>query len=171
MLDLERLALSFASKAHANQRRRYTDEPYIVHPIAVAEIVRSVPHTPEMIAAALLHDVVEDTPVELEQIRNEFGDKVADLVDWLTDASKPSDGNRAVRKAIDRRHSAAAPAEAQTIKLADVIDNTHTISARDPDFWRVYRREKLALLEVMRLGDSTLMARALALCERTGDDQ
>lgn len=166
MDDLEKRALAFATKAHASidHRRKYTGDAYIVHPIAVAEIVRSVPHTPAMIAGAYLHDVVEDTPVVLDQIRDEFGDEVADLVDWLTDVSKPSDGNRAIRKAIDRRHSAAAPAEAQTIKLADLIDNTHTISAHDPDFWRVYRREKLALLEVMCLGDATLMSRALALC-------
>lgn len=166
MADLETRALAFATEAHGSidHRRKYTGDPYIVHPIAVAEIVRSVPHTPEMIAAAYLHDVVEDTPVGLDEIREEFGDEVADLVDRLTDVSKPSDGNRAVRKAIDRRHLAAAPAEAQTIKLADLIDNTLTISVHDPDFWRVYRREKLALLEVMCLGDPTLMSRALALC-------
>jgi (p)ppGpp synthase/HD superfamily hydrolase len=80
--ELERCALEFATTAHAsiNQRRKYTGEPYIVHPIAVAELVRSVPHTPEMIAAAYLHDVVEDTPVTIEEIREEFGPQVAELV-------------------------------------------------------------------------------------------
>ena len=65
--DLEQRALAFARRAHESidHRRKYTDEPYIVHPIAVAELVKSVPHTPEMVAAAYLHDVVEDTPVTI----------------------------------------------------------------------------------------------------------
>lgn len=165
MFNLEKRALDFATAAHAgiDQRRKYTGDPYIVHPIAVAGIVRGVPHTPAMIAAAYLHDVVEDTPVTIEQIRDRFGDEVAELVGWLTDISKPADGNRATRKALDRGHIAAAPADAQTIKLADLIDNTATISALDPDFWRVYRREKIALLDVMLRGDQTLMAKARAL--------
>ncbi|MVA99819.1 HD domain-containing protein [Nitratireductor sp. CAU 1489] len=155
-------ALVFATTAHAavGQQRKYTGEPYIVHPIAVAEIVKSVPHTPEMIAAALLHDVVEDTLVTIEEIEAQFGAKVAELVGWLTDVSKPEDGNRAKRKAMDRDHIAKAPPEAKTIKLADLIDNTASIKARDPDFWRVYRREKAALLNVLQEGDKSLLERA-----------
>lgn len=89
MNELEARAHAFATDAHGDidQRRKYTGEPYIVHPIAVAELVRSVPHTPEMIAAALLHDVVEDTPVTIEGIETEFGARVAELVGWLTDVS------------------------------------------------------------------------------------
>lgn len=128
--------------------------------MAVAEIVRSVPHTPEMLVAAYLHDVVEDTPVTLEAVVAEFGPVVGELVDWLTDVSKPEDGNRQVRKELDRQHMARAIPAAKTIKLADLIDNTLTIKARDPQFWRVYRREKLALLEVLREGDRTLWEKA-----------
>ncbi|CDX26726.1 Uncharacterized 19.2 kDa protein in cobO 3'region (modular protein) [Mesorhizobium plurifarium] len=166
-LNIVDLALSVASEAHGsiNQKRKYSNEDYVAHPIAVAEIVRSVPHTPEMVAAALLHDVVEDTPVEQAQILRDFGHKVADLVSWLTDVSKPEDGNRAARKALDRDHIAGAPSEAKTIKLADLIDNTSTIKERDPDFWKIYRLEKLALLEVLKDGDPTLWARAAAQCE------
>lgn len=160
--DLCDRALKFARKAHGsiNQRRKYTGEPYIVHPIAVAEIVRTVPHTPEMIAAAYLHDVVEDTAVTLEEVKTEFGREVAELVGWLTDVSTPADGNRRTRKAIDREHSARAPASAQTIKLADLIDNTKAIKPHDPGFWEVYRREKNQLLEVLTKGDRTLWLRA-----------
>ncbi|WP_210325037.1 HD domain-containing protein [Mesorhizobium silamurunense] len=160
-------AYSFAAAAHGSvkQLRKYTGEPYIVHPVAVAEIVKSVPHTPEMIVAALLHDTVEDTPATFEDIEEEFGPRVAGLVRWLTDVSKPSDGNRAARKALDLAHIAQAPPEAKTIKLADLIDNTSTIKERDPDFWRVYRHEKLRLLEVLKDGDATLWARAAAQCE------
>ena len=160
--ELEAQALAFAKAAHGSidQRRKYTGEPYIVHPVAVAELVRSVPHTPEMVAAAYLHDVVEDTPVTIKEIDAAFGPVVGELVDWLTDVSRPADGNRRVRKELDRQHLAKAPPAAKTIKLADLIDNTLTIRAHDLSFWRVYRREKLALLEVLTEGDPTLWKRA-----------
>ena len=160
--DLETRALDFARSAHESidQRRKYTGEAYIVHPVAVAELVKSVPHSEAMVAAALLHDVVEDTPVTIGQVAAEFGEEVATLVAWLTDVSKPQDGNRAARKQLDLEHLRDAPAAAKTIKLADLIDNTRTIKARDPSFWKVYRREKLALLRVLKEGDQTLWQQA-----------
>lgn len=166
--SLEQRALDFARAAHESidQRRKHTGEPYIVHPIAVAELVKTVPHTPEMIAAALMHDVVEDTPIGLEAIRSEFGDGVATLVDWLTDVSRPSDGNRRIRKRLDLDHLAAAPAEAQTIKFADLIDNSRTISVHDRGFWPVYRREMLDLLDALKRGDEALRRQALAAAGR-----
>ena len=162
MTELETRARLFATAAHAavGQLRKYTHEPYIVHPAEVARIVRSVPHTDSMLAAAWLHDTVEDTGVTLELIRAEFGAEVADLVGWLTDVSRPDHGNRAQRKAVDRAHTAAAPAEAQTVKLADLISNTRSIVAHDPKFADVYLAEKRLLLEVMHRGDSTLMEMA-----------
>jgi (p)ppGpp synthase/HD superfamily hydrolase len=114
--------------------------------------------TEAMVAAAHLHDVVEDTGVTIETVRDEFGSEVADLVSWLTDVSRPEDGNRAHRKARDREHTAAAPAEAQTVKLADLISNTRSIMAHDPKFAVTYLEEKRALLAVMTRGDATLMA-------------
>jgi (p)ppGpp synthase/HD superfamily hydrolase len=162
MTMIER-ARVFATAAHAavKQVRKYTFEPYIVHPAEVAGMIDSLEGaTFEMVAAAWLHDVVEDTGVSLEVIRAEFGDKVAELVGWLTDVSKPEDGNRAVRKAIDREHTARAPAEAQTVKLADLIANSRSILAHDPAFARVYLEEKRMLLEVLTRGDATLMAQA-----------
>ena len=156
-------ARMFAHGAHfaVGQLRKYTNEPYIVHPFEVASIVATVPSaTPEMIAAAWLHDVVEDTEVTLDQIHLVFGADVAKLVFWLTDTSKPEDGNRAARKAIDRAHIAAAPAEAQTVKLADLISNTKSIMAHDPEFAKVYLEEKRLLLEVMTKGHPALMAEA-----------
>ena len=106
--DLVRRALAFATLAHGDQKRKYTGEMYIVHPIEVMEIVKTVPHDDAMLAAALLHDVVEDTDVTLDEVRSAFGDDVAALVDDLTDVSKPEDGNRKTRKAMDREHSAQA---------------------------------------------------------------
>ena len=152
----------FATAAHAavKQVRKYTFEPYIVHPAEVASIVATVPHTDEMLAAAWLHDTVEDTGVTIVDIQAEFGNKVAELVGWLTDVSTPEQGNRAVRKAIDREHTAMAPAAAATVKLADLIANSRSILAHDPAFARVYLEEKRMLLEVLTRGDATLMAQA-----------
>jgi (p)ppGpp synthase/HD superfamily hydrolase len=162
-VELVLKARTFATAAHAAvaQLRKYTNEPYIVHPAEVFQIVSTVwGATPEMLAAAWLHDVVEDTGVTIEVIRQEFGDKVAELVGWLTDVSRPEQGNRATRKAIDRAHTAMAPAEAQTIKLADLISNTRSIMQHDEKFAKTYLEEKRMLLEVMTKGDATLMAEA-----------
>jgi len=162
MTDIVEKARVFATAAHAavSQLRKYTHEPYIVHPTEVVSIVRTVPHTPAMLAAAWLHDVVEDTGVPIETIRTEFGEEVAELVGWLTDVSRPEQGNRSVRKAIDRAHTAMAPAAAQTVKLADLISNSRSIMAHDPKFAVTYLAEKRQLLAVMTRGDATLMAEA-----------
>lgn len=149
----------FATAAHAavGQKRKYTGEDYIVHPKEVAEIVAGVPGaTDTMVAAAYLHDVVEDTSVTLETIKIEFGEEVATLVEWLTDVSKPEDGNRAARRAIDRAHTAGAPPEAQTIKLADLLSNCSSIKMYDPEFAKVYLDEKRQLMQVLHKGDKTL---------------
>ena len=160
---LELRAKEFATVAHEGQLRKYTGAPYIVHPAAVVEILREVTDDPAMLAAAWLHDVVEDTPVTIEEIEDEFGFTVAELVRHLTDVSKPSNGNRATRKALDREHLAAAPARAQTIKLADIIDNAASISTHDPKFAKVYKEEALALIHVLGDGDPGLRSRAFEL--------
>jgi (p)ppGpp synthase/HD superfamily hydrolase len=167
--NLEKRAKIFAIRWHdsIDQKRKYTGESYWKHPVAVAELVKTVPHTPEMIAAALLHDCVEDTPCTIEEIEDEFGPLVALYVRWLTDVSKPSDGNREIRKAIDRQHTADAPEQVKTIKLADLIDNSKSILARDPDFARVYLREKRLLLDdALKEGDATLWAMADEICRK-----
>ena len=164
MTDIVARADAFAARAHSaiNHKRKYTGDDYIVHPREVAAIVATVPHTPEMLAAALLHDTVEDTGVTIETIRTEFGAVVAGLVADLTDVSTPGGGNRAIRKGIDLAHTAGASPSAKTIKLADLLSNTASIVAHDPGFARVYLKEKAAMLEVMTDGDATLLARAKA---------
>ena len=164
MTDIVARADAFAAKAHSaiNHKRKYTGDDYIVHPREVAAIVATVSHTPEMLAAALLHDTVEDTGVGIETIRAEFGAVVAGLVADLTDVSTPGGGNRAIRKGIDLAHTAGASPSAKTIKLADLLSNTASIVAHDPGFARVYLKEKAAMLEVMTDGDATLLARAKA---------
>jgi (p)ppGpp synthase/HD superfamily hydrolase len=167
-MDIVEKARVFATAAHAAaaQLRKYTNEPYIVHPTEVASIVSQHGGTNEQIAAAWLHDVVEDTGVTLEIIKAEFGSEVADLVGWLTDVSRPEQGNRATRKAIDRAHTAMAPAEAQTIKLADLISNCTSIKEHDEAFAKIYFEEKRLLLEVLTKGNQVLWDRASKIVEK-----
>ena len=154
-------AVKFATKAHGTQVRKYHGTPYISHPLAVAEIVKSVPHTEEMLVAAVLHDVVEDTPVTIDEIATEFGPVVAELVHFLTDVSVLEDGNRAHRKQLDAEHNSKGPAGAQTIKVADLIHNSTDISSHDPRFWQTYKGEKLQTLNLLDKADASLKARAL----------
>jgi len=150
---LNRIALAeiFAKTAHraVGQKRKYTGECYTVHTSHVAELVESFGGSEEMICAAHLHDVVEDTDIVIGDVEEVFGSDVASLVDWLTDVSKPEDGNRAVRKEKDRQHSAEAPAEAQTIKCCDLISNAASILPHDPSFATVYLKEMGLLLDAM----------------------
>ena len=154
-------AIEFASKAHGNQVRKYSRVPYIEHPIAVMEIVKTVPtHTPEMLVAAVLHDVVEDTNVTLHDIQLEFGYDVSELVMHVTDISTPEDGNRLSRKRKDAKWYAQGSADAQTIKVADFIDNTRDIAQNDPRFWETYKMEKLYALDLLELADTDLWHQA-----------
>ncbi len=185
-MNLTEKALAFATAAHGEQKRKYTGAPYIEHPIRVAELVRGAGGTDEMIAAAYLHDVVEDVPfphlLEISRVEDQyyegahlnnsdrdnklsilytcFGERVTRLVEMVTDVSFPSDGNRKARKQKDLEHLAQASPEGKTIKLADLIDNSKDIAKNDPDFAKVYMREKAALLPVLIGGNDKLWMRA-----------
>lgn len=165
--SLPQRALEFAAHAHASvgQVRKYTGAPYIQHPIAVAQLVSTVTTDEVMLAAAFLHDTVEDTRVTLGEIEAEFGSDVARLVNDLTDVSSPEDGNRAQRKAIDLAHTAQADPRAKTVKLADMVDNTRLIAHHDRAFARIYLAEKSRLLEVLGEGDQELFALAVRTLE------
>lgn len=162
MANLAARALTFATNAHAGQFRKYTGEPYIRHPMNVADIaVRGYPHaslqTLDVVrATAYLHDVVEDCGVKLDEIEEKFGKRVAMNVFYLTDVSRKEDGNRAYRKKLDRWHIAYAPQMAKTVKLADLLDNSWSIVTHDPDFANIYLREKSELLKTMRGGSYRL---------------
>lgn len=153
-------AREFAIHAHRNHKRKYTNEPYFVHLEEVAKMVEAVGGTPEMIAAAYLHDSVEDVGVTLLEIMVEFGPQVMSLVEMLTDVSKPSDGNREIRKNIDFQHTAQASPNAKTIKLADLISNTGSIVQYDKDFAKVYLKEKERLLPMLKEGNVELFNKA-----------
>ena len=171
MQDLVKRAQEFATQAHRriDQRRKYTNQPYDAHLKAVADIVASVSDDAETIASAWLHDTLEDTPATYEDIESEFGTTVAIMVDELTDVSRPSDGNRAVRKAIDREHLAHAGRKAKTVKLADLIDNCRDIVKHDEAFGRIFVTEASALLEVLEGGEPRLLSRARKIIAGSGE--
>tara|TARA_R110000824_G_C14861106_1_gene641211 strand:- start:42 stop:587 length:546 start_codon:yes stop_codon:yes gene_type:complete len=157
-------ALRYAAEAHGDQKRKYTGKPYIIHPIAVAQTVASVTDDCNMISAAFLHDVIEDTDRTYEDIRDAgFGYEVAEYVLGMTDVSVLSDGNRATRKRLDLEHLAVQSSQVQTIKLADLIDNSHSIITHDGSFAPVYMAEKKLLLEVLTKGDGSLREKALGI--------
>jgi (p)ppGpp synthase/HD superfamily hydrolase len=160
--ELEMRAIIFASKKHAsiNHKRKYSQEDYINHPRRVANMVRDAESaTIEMLAASWLHDTVEDTDTTLGEIFELFGRDVADLVEMLTDVAKPEDGNRSVRVKINLDHTKQSSPEAQTIKLADLIDNSISIFDNDKSFSKVYANEKREMMSFLKQGDEVLFGR------------
>tara|TARA_E500000318_G_scaffold4934_3_gene5080 strand:- start:7899 stop:8408 length:510 start_codon:yes stop_codon:yes gene_type:complete len=152
-------AVTFATKAHKGQVRKYTHEPYVTHPIAVMNIVKSVPHTTEMLMAAALHDVVEDTPFTVEDIRKHFGNKVAVLVEALTHDKSDERGKlkRAERKRLDRLQDAENDEDAQTIRAADMLHNAPSMKKYDPKFWEKVKLEMTETIKVLTKADNTLL--------------
>ena len=173
MLTIIERAASYAKAAHESidQRRKFTNKPYIVHPRAVAEIVASVTDDKEMICAAWLHDVVEDTPRTIEQITDEFSKPIARLVDELTNVTINLHGNREKKAEVNRAHTAGISRRAKTIKLADVIDNLTGIFNNetgnlDTEWAGEYVSEKALLLTVLTEGDPLLFDHANDLVKR-----
>lgn len=126
-------AIIFAVKAHAGTERRGKGFPYIVHPMEAMEIVATITPDQELLAAAALHDVVEDTDVSADELRREFGDRIAALVvaesDVFEDGVSEEDSWHARKKAaIDRL--ARAPYEAKIVAMGDKLSNMRAI-ARD----------------------------------------
>ncbi|MEN4127337.1 HD domain-containing protein [Serratia marcescens] len=158
-------AMLFAKENHEliNHLRKYTNEPYINHLASVVRIVQSVEHTDEMLAAAWLHDTVEDTSVELFNIKEIFGCTISSYVEMLTDISKESDGNRIIRKNIDLIHLSKSYPDVKTIKIADIIDNAIDIFNNDKKFSRVYAVESARLLTVLTEGNSLLYEKAISI--------
>jgi len=160
-------AAAFARHAHAGQKRKYNDRPFIVHPARVAGRVAVHGRATEaMVAAALLHDVVEDTPHTLEEVAAEFGPEVARLVGELTNPSKGSDAPRRERKRQDREHLTRISVEAKIIKLLDRIDNLREMAAAPRGFVRLYCEESRLLAEVIGDADPDLKAELLESVQR-----
>lgn len=164
MSDLAYRAMVFARDKHQGHKRKYTGNPYADHLAEVAGIVASVrPSDQEAIAAAWLHDCVEDQGVSLDTLIEEFGSTVARGVMFLSDMEQ---GNRAERKAASRARLAIAPHWVQTIKCADLISNTSSIVQHDPKFAAIYLEEKRLLLAVLTRADERLLEMVRAQAEQ-----
>ncbi len=133
--------------AHSDQRRA-SGEPYYMHPIAVAEIIISLGMDSESIAAALLHDVIEDTEYGYDYVKSEFGKSVADLVDGVTKLGKiPLESRESAQAENIRKMLIAMSHDIRVIiiKLADRLHNMRTIDAKSP---QSQRDKSLETLEV-----------------------
>lgn len=162
----------FADRAHGDQMRKYTPERYIIHPVRVMKICQKYSGDLSVHAAALLHDVLEDTPVTREEIRQFLSGlmtepqvaKTINLVIELTDVFIKKDYpklNRRKRKALETDRLSKTSADAQTIKYADLIDNALDIIHHDPQFGRVFVYEAKTLLSAMRKGNDDLRQLAI----------
>ena len=167
--ELLHRAIRIATVAHHGQNRKYIDVPYISHPLSVMMRVRAVSNNEVLLAAAILHDVLEDgpNPVEAdEEILRLCGSDVIKLVRELTDTYTTTHFphmNRAERKAAERLTWEHKSADAKTIKLADVIDNTESVSETDGEFFRLYLQEKREMLTALQLGDERLYRQAVSI--------
>lgn len=138
-------AMALAVQAHEGQMRKEADVPYIVHPVSVALILARNGFADTVIAAALVHDVVEDTSVSLPELRQELGDAVADLVAPVThDDTLPWEAKKLAYIEAVRNTSEGAMA----VSLADKIANAHSLLAahhvQGPEIWKYFNagREK-----------------------------
>ena len=142
-------ALAFATESHEGQRRR-SGEPYIIHPILVASIVAKITEDESMVIAALLHDVVEDTPVTIEEVKVRYGDDVAHLVGGLTKIDTLRDQNlissisdeKLIVSALSFRKMLLASIEdvrVLVVKLCDRLHNMLTLDALPP-----HKQERIA---------------------------
>ena len=143
--DLLDRAIVFAVKAHHNTERRGKGFPYIVHPMEAVEIVATLTTDQELLAAAALHDTIEDTEVTIEQLRAEFGDRVANLVyaesDRFTEGVSEEDSwHDRKQAAIDRL--AAAPHDAKMVAMGDKLSNMRAIwrdyQVKGDELWNIF---------------------------------
>ena len=142
-------ATRFAVEAHAGTERRGKGFPYIIHPMEAAAIVATITPDPEILAAAILHDVVEDTDCTVDELRREFGDRIAELVaseseDPMADLSEEASWHARKQAAIDRL--AQAPHDAKIVAMGDKLSNMRAI-ARDheqigDEIWNLFHTKE-----------------------------
>lgn len=150
-LDTELLdrAIIFAVNSHKGTERRGKGFPYVVHPLEAVSIVATMTRDQELLAAAALHDTIEDTSVTMEDIRSQFGDKVASLVEEESDkfaegVSEEDSWHDRKKAAIDRL--AAASREAKMVALGDKLSNARAI-------WRDYKEKGDELWKIFHAKD------------------
>jgi (p)ppGpp synthase/HD superfamily hydrolase len=164
--------ISLAKELHGDQKRKYTGEPYVNHTIQVAKIVKNYGGDDNMVYAAVLHDVLEDTPIReldlldrlLDILNTKDSIDVLKLVKELTDVYTKDnypDVNRKGRKEMEAIRMGRISPKAQTIKYADLLDNGQDIMKNDPKFGRVYLKEKELILKYMNKGNQELYKKCI----------
>jgi guanosine-3',5'-bis(diphosphate) 3'-pyrophosphohydrolase len=172
--------VAFADAAHGDQRRKYADERYVEHPIRVMMTCQHYGYPLPVLAAAILHDVLEDTDVTQEQMKeflitvmNETDINLTlSLVTELTDVytkDKYPWMNRRQRKGKEADRLEKVSADAQTIKYGDIIDNARGIVEHGADFAPVFLKECTALLKKMEKGNKELHQKAIEVVAREMD--
>ncbi len=141
-MEMLRKAYETAAKAHGDQRRR-SGEPYISHPLSVAALLVEMGMDSESVAAALLHDVVEDTDVKLDQLKSEFGPDVAHLVDGVTKLTRISFSSVEEQQAENLRKMLLAMSQDVRVMLVKLCDRLHNM--RTADAWPPQKRRDKAL--------------------------
>lgn len=169
LTDQQKDLLSFVTEAHGEQVRKYTGEPYTVHLVEVADLVKEF--APSLfcgVEVALCHDLFEDTEVghaTLEKMLRYFdytgyqAETICNAVYELTDQFTPERYpklNRAKRKEFEAERYSRFSKLAKSVKLADLISNTRSIAAHDAKFARVYLQEKFIALEHLAGGEHSL---------------
>lgn len=135
-------ALAFAARKHRDQRRKGIEaSPYINHPIDLANVLVNEAEItdPIVIAAAILHDTVEDTDTTVEELHTEFGEVVSQIVDEVSDDQRL---RKAERKRLQIEHAATASYQARLVKLADKICNLRDMENSPPANWDRDRQQE-----------------------------
>ena len=164
-----------ARELHGDQKRKYTGEPYVNHTVTVANIVKKHGGDEPMVYAAILHDVLEDTPTTENELMGllmgifdnyMISRDVVMLVKELTDVYVTENfpnTNRKGRKEMEAMRLGKVSPRAQTIKYADLLDNSRDIVYNDPKFAKVYLKEKEQILKYMTKGNKELYNKNLKL--------
>jgi (p)ppGpp synthase/HD superfamily hydrolase len=162
-----------ARELHGEQKRKYTGEPYVNHTVKVADIVKTYGGDESMVYAAILHDVLEDTPTKEDDLFSYVAEITGDvklsmdvltLVKELTDVYIKEDYpniNRKGRKEMEAMRMGTISAKSQTIKYADLLDNGEDIMKNDPKFGKLYLKEKINILKYMDKGNQELYQKCL----------
>lgn len=144
--DLVDKAILYATQAHHGTERRGKGFPYIIHPLEAMSIVATITSDKDLLAAAVLHDTIEDTDVTYDELKQEFGEHIAKLVVQETDERYTSDGVKMTwqeRKQRDIKNLQASSREVKIIALGDKLSNMRAI-ARDyetigDNLWQIFR--------------------------------
>ena len=155
-------AEAFAEKAHAGVFRNWSGEPYVEHPKRVAGSLAALGFDPDVIAAAFLHDVIEDCPISAAELAAEFGPEVSALVVEVTNPLKLPGMSKAARLAGVVEHLAGSSYFGASIKLADMVDNSSNVAELSPKFAKAYLPKMAAKLAVLGHGHPELFAKVKA---------